>query len=101
MNRGIGPFYSKKLVGAFGEQVFDVIDQETDRLREVPGIGSERVQRNTDAWAPRSASGHSADRRANCPIDNRCASVIPGVDAQTVQKAGMPETVISNVDPVG
>src|SRR5712671_3229073 len=38
MIRGIGPVYARKLVRAFGEAVFDVIQQEPDRLREVTGI---------------------------------------------------------------
>src|SRR5271163_5191263 len=42
MIRGIGPVYAKKLVRAFGETVFDVIEQEPDRLREVTGIGPKR-----------------------------------------------------------
>ena len=37
MIRGIGPVYAKKLVRAFGEQVFDVIEQAPERLREVEG----------------------------------------------------------------
>ena len=37
MIRGIGSIYAKKLVRAFGEAVFDVIQQEPDRLREVTG----------------------------------------------------------------
>ncbi len=40
MIRGIGPVYAKKLVRAFGEKVFDVIEAEPDRLREVGGIRS-------------------------------------------------------------
>jgi len=51
MIRGIGPAYAKKLVGAFGEKVFDTIEAEPDRLREVPGIGPVRAKRITDAWA--------------------------------------------------
>jgi exodeoxyribonuclease V alpha subunit len=35
MIRGIGPVYAKKLVRAFGEAVFDVIEQEPPRLRDV------------------------------------------------------------------
>src|SRR5467141_530276 len=35
MIRGIGPVYAQKLVRAFGEQVFDVIEAEPDRLRDV------------------------------------------------------------------
>ena len=39
MIRGVGPVYAKKLVRAFGEKVFDVIETSPDRLREVDGIG--------------------------------------------------------------
>jgi exodeoxyribonuclease V alpha subunit len=51
MIRGIGPAYAMKLVRAFGEKVFDTIEAEPDRLREVTGIGPVRAKRITDAWA--------------------------------------------------
>src|ERR1700723_564653 len=51
MIRGIGPVYARKMVKAFGERVFDVIEAEPDRLREVTGIGAVRAKRITDAWA--------------------------------------------------
>jgi exodeoxyribonuclease V alpha subunit len=51
MIRGIGPVYAKKLVRAFGEKVFDVIEAEPERLREVTGIGPTRANRITDTWA--------------------------------------------------
>ena len=51
MIRGIGPVYAKKMVRAFGEKVFDIIEVEPDRLREVTGIGLVRAKRITDAWA--------------------------------------------------
>jgi Holliday junction resolvasome RuvABC DNA-binding subunit len=51
MIRGIGPVYAKKLVKAFGERVFDVIEAEPERLREVDGIGPVRAERITAAWA--------------------------------------------------
>ena len=51
MIRGIGPVYAKKMVKAFGEKVFEVIEAEPDRLREVTGIGAVRAKRITDAWA--------------------------------------------------
>ena len=51
MIRGIGPVYARKLVRAFGEKVFDVIEAEPERLREVTGIGKVRAKRITDAWA--------------------------------------------------
>ncbi len=51
MIRGIGPVYARKMVKAFGEKVFDVIEAEPDRLREVTGIGPMRAKRITGAWA--------------------------------------------------
>jgi len=41
----------QEMVKAFGEKVFDVIEAEPDRLREVTGIGAVRAKRITDAWA--------------------------------------------------
>jgi len=55
MIRGVGPVYAKKLVQAFGEAVFDVIEAEPERLREVPGIGPVRALRITAAWAEQKA----------------------------------------------
>ena len=51
MIRGIGPVYAKKLLRAFGEKVFDVIEAEPDRLREVDGIGPVRASRIVAVWA--------------------------------------------------
>jgi exodeoxyribonuclease V alpha subunit len=51
MIRGIGPVYARKMVKAFGEKVFDIIEAEPDRLREVDGIGALRARRITAAWA--------------------------------------------------
>jgi exodeoxyribonuclease V alpha subunit len=51
MIRGIGLVYAKKMVKTFGEKVFDIIEAEPDRLREVDGIGPVRARRITEAWA--------------------------------------------------
>jgi exodeoxyribonuclease V alpha subunit len=51
MIRGIGPAYAKKLVRAFGEKVFDIVETEPGRLREVDGIGPVRAKRIVEAWA--------------------------------------------------
>jgi exodeoxyribonuclease V alpha subunit len=55
MIRGIGPVYAKKLLRAFGEKVFEVIETQTDRLREVDGIGPVRAGRIVAAWAEQKA----------------------------------------------
>ncbi len=55
MIRGIGPTYARALVRAFGETVFDLIEQEPARLREVTGIGTKRAQRIVAGWADQKA----------------------------------------------
>src|SRR5205814_8191584 len=55
MIRGVGPVYAKKLVRAFGEKVFDVIEATPKRLREVDGIGPGRAASILAAWAEQKA----------------------------------------------
>ncbi|MFH1743718.1 MAG: ATP-dependent RecD-like DNA helicase [bacterium] len=55
MVKGIGPVYAKRLVEAFGESVFDVIEEHPERLREVTGIGAIRADRIISAWADQKA----------------------------------------------
>src|SRR6201997_3765763 len=51
MIRGIGPVNARKLVRAFSDAVFDVIEQEPPRVREVTGIGPKRAERIVAGWA--------------------------------------------------
>jgi Uri superfamily endonuclease len=51
MIRGVGPVYAKKLVRAFGEKVFDVIEATP----EVDGIGPVRAASILAAWAEQKA----------------------------------------------
>jgi exodeoxyribonuclease V alpha subunit len=51
MIRGVGPVYAKRLIQAFGDKVFDVIQSAPGRLREVDGIGPRRAERIIAAWA--------------------------------------------------
>jgi exodeoxyribonuclease V alpha subunit len=55
MIRGIGPTYAHALVRAFREAVFDLIEQEPQRLREVTGIGEKRAARIVAGWAEQKA----------------------------------------------
>ncbi|MEI6669934.1 MAG: ATP-dependent RecD-like DNA helicase [Acidobacteriota bacterium] len=50
MIRGIGPHFAKRLVETFGDRVFDVIDAQPHRLRDVEGIGPARAAQIIDAW---------------------------------------------------
>ena len=51
MIRGIGPVYAKRLIQAFRDKVFEVIETAPGRLREVEGIGALRAERIMAAWA--------------------------------------------------
>ncbi len=51
MIRGIGPVYAKRLVKMFGKDVFDIIEETPERLREVGGIGPKRAEKITSGWA--------------------------------------------------
>jgi exodeoxyribonuclease V alpha subunit len=48
--------WPRKLVRAFGEKVFDVIEAAPDRLREVEGIGPVRAARIVSASAEQKAA---------------------------------------------
>ncbi|MDX1383072.1 MAG: ATP-dependent RecD-like DNA helicase [Thermoanaerobaculia bacterium] len=49
--KGIGPAIAKRLVQAFGDEVFDVIEKYPHRLQQVEGIGPTRIRRIKAAWA--------------------------------------------------
>ncbi|MDX1656651.1 MAG: helix-hairpin-helix domain-containing protein, partial [Candidatus Competibacteraceae bacterium] len=50
MVRGIGPHFAAKLVRAFGQEVFEVIEDHPERLTELPGIGPKRRAQVVAAW---------------------------------------------------
>jgi len=51
MVKGIGPHFAKALVYAFKEEVFTVIEEEPERMLELPGIGQKRMTKVAAAWA--------------------------------------------------
>jgi exodeoxyribonuclease V alpha subunit len=48
--KGIGPHYAAKLVKAFGEKVFEVIENEPKQLLTIDGIGHGRFQKIVQGW---------------------------------------------------
>ena len=48
--RGVGPKFAGRIVRTFGTDTLTVIEEETDRLLLVPGIGEKRVQMIRDSW---------------------------------------------------
>ena len=50
MIKGIGPKLAERIVGKFKEDTLEVIEHQTERLLQVPGIGMDRLQRIASAW---------------------------------------------------
>lgn len=48
--RGVGPSTARLMYVQFGEKVFDVLDQNPERLREIPGIGPLRQKMISESW---------------------------------------------------
>ena len=48
--KGVGPVNAARIVSYFGLETLDIIEQDIDRLREVPGVGPKRATRIAEAW---------------------------------------------------
>jgi exodeoxyribonuclease V alpha subunit len=48
--KGIGKHYAHKIVEAFGERTLAIIDESPAFLREIKGIGPQRIARIRDSW---------------------------------------------------
>ena len=48
--KGIGPKFAKLIVNAFGTDTIEVIENDVERLYEVPGIGKKRVEKIRESW---------------------------------------------------
>ncbi|MGD9541693.1 SF1B family DNA helicase RecD2 [Methylocystis sp.] len=55
MVRGIGSVLAKRIVAAFGEKTFEIIEAEPERMREVSGIGEFRAGKIIAGWAEQKA----------------------------------------------
>lgn len=53
--KGIGPVLAKRIVGTFGEDTLDVLDQNPERLREINGIGRSKLEKIRKSWVEQKA----------------------------------------------
>jgi exodeoxyribonuclease V alpha subunit len=53
--KGVGPVTAKRIVAHFALETLDIIEQDSDRLIEVPGIGKKRVKMIQRAWIEQKA----------------------------------------------
>lgn len=53
--KGIGPRFAERIVGQFGVDTLEVIEQDPKRLIEVPGLGPKRTKMIAAAWEEQKA----------------------------------------------
>jgi exodeoxyribonuclease V alpha subunit len=53
--KGIGPVMAERMVAHFGTDILRVIEEQPERLVEVPGVGPKRTKRVADAWEEQKA----------------------------------------------
>ncbi len=53
--KGVGPVTAKRIVAHFGLDTLEVVEHQSDRLIEVPGIARKRVKLIQTAWAAQKA----------------------------------------------
>ncbi|HLI52318.1 MAG TPA: ATP-dependent RecD-like DNA helicase [Thermomicrobiaceae bacterium] len=53
--RGVGPVTASRIVEHFGADALQVIDEQAERLFEVPGLGPKRAQAIAEAWKEQAA----------------------------------------------
>ena len=48
--KGIGPVYAKAIVNRFGLETIDIIENDIERLLEVPRLGRKRMEKIRESW---------------------------------------------------
>lgn len=108
---GVGPALAQRLVSKFGEQTIEVITRQSQRLREIDGIGKKRAARIAEAVRTRQAEadalaflyglglGPALSRRVLKKYGSRTAEVmredpylaaeeVPGIGFRTADQVG-------------
>lgn len=53
--KGIGPHFAHRIVSVFGEKTLSVIDESPSFLKEIKGIGPQRIQKIRESWRQQKA----------------------------------------------
>lgn len=48
--KGLGPVLASRIVEHFGEETLEIFDQHPERLKDVPGIGAQKLEEITRTW---------------------------------------------------
>jgi exodeoxyribonuclease V alpha subunit len=72
--KGIGPIMAKRIVARFGLDTLDVIEDSTEKLQEVEGIGPIRVERIAKAWQDRQSVAGAEGNKGSDGLSSRRGS---------------------------
>jgi exodeoxyribonuclease V alpha subunit len=78
---GVGEGYAKRIVETFGMDSFRVLDQEPQRLEQVPGLGSHRIQQIKSSWSSQRAT-------AEAMLALQSHGVTPALGARILRRYG-------------
>ncbi len=53
---GVGPSYAKKIMDKFGDELSHILNNNPERLKEVPGVGTTRYQQIISSWQAQKSS---------------------------------------------
>lgn len=51
--KGVGPAMARRIVAKFGDETLDIIENDVERLQEIPGLGRGRIEMIGKAWKER------------------------------------------------
>lgn len=73
---GIGPIFAKKIVQHFGDKTFEILDHQMERLREIEGIGEQRLASIQRAWTEQKTLREIVLALQDYDVSSRVASEI-------------------------
>jgi len=90
--RGIGPKFAERIVKTFGVQALDIIENDPQRLREVPGIGPKKLEKLIIDWKK-----HAARREAMIFLEG--LGLGPGLSARVAEAYGASTILVVKENP--
>jgi len=90
--RGIGPKFAERIVKTFGAKALEIIENEPERLRAVPGIGPKKLEKLIIDWKK-----HAARREAMIFLEG--LGLGPGFSARVAEAYGSSTILVVKENP--
>ena len=101
---GIGAVYANRIVDHFGADTIRILDNYSERLKEVPGIGAKRIKEIREAWKKTAAERETQIYLQGAGLTpTQCIKVIAqygqGAAAEVVRRN--PYKLATDIDGIG